>query len=88
MQEINSLKELKDSIRKLESEQKEQARLLKLQFSRTTESLSPLNLVKVAFREILTSPVVLMIGIEKIKSFVHQLIDRFMTNRKTAPEEE
>lgn len=76
MQEITSVKELKRAIRQLESDQKEQAGLLKDQFNQTVESLTPGNLLKIAFREIVSSPVVMMIGIEKIKSVVHQIIDR------------
>ncbi|MFA5814632.1 MAG: hypothetical protein WC865_03325 [Bacteroidales bacterium] len=76
MQKITSVSELKMAIRQLESDQKKQAELLKTQFNLTAASLNPLNLLMKALKEILSSPVVLFIGIEKIKSYGHRLIDK------------
>lgn len=76
MQEITSVKELKLAIRQLESEQKLQAELLKSQFSKTAVSLNPMNILTGLLKDFLTSPIVMVIGIETIRSYGHRLIER------------
>jgi|GEM_PF-4026307 len=88
MQKITSASGLRKAILDLEIEQKKQAELLKNQLSLTTDSLRPRNLLTAALKDLLSSPFVLMIGIDKIKSFVHQLIDRIIRKTPTTPEPE
>jgi hypothetical protein len=76
MEEIHSVKGLKQAIRQLESDQKKQAGLLKNDFNLTVEILKPKNLIRLAFEDLVKSPLVVMIGIETIKSYTHRLIDR------------
>jgi hypothetical protein len=78
MQEISSVKELKDAIRQLESEQKLYAVSLKEQFPLVVESLKPMNLLRYAVSEIVRSPFIQIIGIETIKTIGHRLIDKFL----------
>jgi hypothetical protein len=75
MQRITSVKELQQAIQHLESVQKQQAEDLKEQFDQTAASLNPRNLVMTGVKKILSSPVILLFGIEKIKEFGHNLID-------------
>lgn len=75
MQKITSVKGLKTAIRQLESDQHHQAGLLKDQFNITARSLSPMNLLRTTLKEILSSPLIQLIGIEAIKSYGHRLID-------------
>jgi hypothetical protein len=56
MQKITSTSGLKDAIRLLEDQQDLQGKLLKEQFYFFTESLKPINLIKSAFSEVITSP--------------------------------
>jgi hypothetical protein len=86
MHEITSVKELKKTIRELESDQKRQGELLKNQFTLTAASLNPMNLLKGVLKEILSSPIVLMVGIETIKSYGHKMIDRIFRNKPTTAE--
>ena len=90
MQKITSASGLQKAILELESEQKRQARELKTQLSLTKDSLKPRNLLTVALKDLLSSPFILMVGIDKVKLLAHQVIDRII--RKTpgtpAPEDE
>jgi hypothetical protein len=56
MQKITSISQLKEAIRLLKEKQDLQGKLVKDQFYIFTESLKPVNLVKSAFRETITSP--------------------------------
>ena len=75
MQRINSAKELQKAILELESVQKKQAGVLKDQFGLTAASLHPVNLFMSVLKEILSSPVVFLFGIDRIRKFGHRLID-------------
>ena len=88
MQKITSASGLQKAIQELEAEQKRQAGLLKNQLSLTTDSLKPRNLLTAALKDLLSSPFVLMIGIDKIKSFAHQVIDRIIRKTPATPEPE
>ncbi|MFA6484051.1 MAG: hypothetical protein WCW62_15840 [Bacteroidales bacterium] len=81
MENIKSAKELRNAIQQLESDQKVHAALLKKQYESTAESLKLRNLLVSGLREIMSSPIVLLFGIEKIKAFGHQLIDRFFREK-------
>ncbi len=76
MQKITTLKGLQQAIDQLELDQKRQAALLKNQFNLTADSLNPANLFTGILKNILTSPFVLLFGIDKIKTYGHQLIDK------------
>ena len=76
MQKITSVKGLQQAIAQLESDQKRQAVLLKKQFALTAESLNPMNLFTGILKDILTSPFVLLFGIDKIKTYGHRIIDK------------
>ena len=84
MQKITSVKELKRTIWQLESDQKRQAELLKIQFKRAADSLKPVNLLRSAIQDIVQSPFFLLIGIETIKSWGHWLIDKVFRHKETA----
>jgi hypothetical protein len=77
MEEINTVKKLKAAIRQLESDQKNKEEQLKAQFAQTKESLKPANLLQSALVSIMKSPLVMMIGLETIKSVAHRIIDKF-----------
>lgn len=47
--------DLQDAIRQLEVKRDEEARLLKIQFRATYESVKPINLIKSTFREVTSS---------------------------------
>ena len=84
MRRITSTRELKEAIQQLESDQKRRGDWLANQYNLIAAGLNPLNLLSITLRKILLSPVVLLFGIEKIKSFGHQLIDRIFPARETA----
>jgi len=56
MQKITTVAELKTAIQGLEYKQANELSLLKDQFSVTTESLQPLNMLKSSFKNIISSP--------------------------------
>jgi len=76
MHKITSAHGLKQAIEQLESDQARQADLLKSQFAQTVDYLRPKNLIIRSIRDLLTSPPVLLMGVEKIKSMAHLLIDK------------
>lgn len=77
MQNIANVKQLKQAIRQLESDKKKQSELLKEQFEFTANSLKPKNLVVSMMKDLLQSPIGLLIGAETIRSLGHRIIDRF-----------
>jgi hypothetical protein len=56
MQKINSAAALRDAIVQLEIVHAEEGKILKQQFHLAYESIKPLNLIKSAFKEAITSP--------------------------------
>ena len=89
MKKINSVRDLHEAIERLESDQKYQGKLLKNHFTQTAESLKPMNLVKAAIKDLLSSPTGLIVGVNAIKSFGHTIIDRFFKSKPAdaGPEE-
>jgi hypothetical protein len=86
MQQINSVRELKRAIQELESDQKQQAEFLRKQFEVTVASLNPKKLIMSAINDFLTSPLVYLVGSERLKSFGHKLIGRVFGKKQSAPE--
>ena len=87
MQRITSTKELKQAIQQLESDQKRHGHWLVNQYNLIVASLNPLNLLSITAKKILLSPVVLLFGMEKIKSIGHHLIDRLFPAKETADDQ-
>jgi hypothetical protein len=59
MQKISSTLELKEAIRQLESQKVDQLKLLKEQFNLTRENFIHVNVIKNAFGEAVTSPLLI-----------------------------
>ncbi|MBK7233020.1 MAG: hypothetical protein IPH93_12360 [Saprospiraceae bacterium] len=56
MEHIQSLTELRAFIQKLEVQQKEDARLLKIEFDQVAENMKPVNLIKNSIKDLAASP--------------------------------
>ena len=82
MQRINSAKELKSAIQRLEIEQKQQAELIQSRVELIAEGLNPMNLAMSGLKALLSSPVIVFFGIDKIRALVHQLIDRLFRKKQ------